>query len=204
MPETHLRIQRTAGYGGLAALLCGLVLIWHDGRQPVAAAADSFHSAAGAISQSPSPVLLAGGALLFFGVVTLCLAAGIFLMRRILAVRPLRVVPWILAALALALFLAGAGLKIWDTLQPVPLGWFAYEPLTRTAVLAGHLPGGRCRSAADGTGAGSIRNGQRRLDGEARRPAPALEQRVAVRFDQLRRVVAHIADSVVDLMHGPF
>ncbi|MGZ2222724.1 hypothetical protein [Glutamicibacter nicotianae] len=130
MPETHLRIQRTAGYGGLAALLCGLVLIWHDGRQPVAAAADSFHSAAGAISQSPSPVLLAGGALLFFGVVTLCLAAGIFLMRRILAVRPLRVVPWILAALALALFLAGAGLKIWDTLQPVPLDWFAYEPLT--------------------------------------------------------------------------
>ena len=117
MPETHLRIQRTAGYGGLAALLCGLVLIWHDGRQPVAAAADSFHSAAGAISQSPSPVLLAGGALLFFGVVTLCLAAGIFLMRRILAVRTLRVVPWILAALVGSF---SRGVVLSDTLLAAP------------------------------------------------------------------------------------
>lgn len=131
MPETHLRIQRTAGFGGLAALLCGLVLIWHDGRQTVAAAAQSFSSAAGAISLAPSPVLLAGGALVFFGVITCCLAAGIFLARRSLFMRTHSVVPWTLAALALVLFLVGAGLKVWDTLQPMSFGWFAYEPLTR-------------------------------------------------------------------------
>lgn len=137
MPESSARVRsaKIPGWIGALSILAGSVLLWRDSQAEYLFYSGSYEPlSADAFSIGPSPLQVSGELLLAFGFGALCLSLGLILGRRMHKSRKHVLTTRIIWLTGLLVLAAGTGLLIWDALQVQTFGWFAYAPLSNSAI----------------------------------------------------------------------